>query len=65
MIKSRRQPDHPRKKKSSYTAAGDHQDRQEQDSGGGGGGGGDEIEIDPRYGVEKRLVPSGPNPLHN
>lgn len=23
------------------------------------------IEIDPRYGVEKRLVPSGPNPLHN
>ncbi|KAK9675992.1 hypothetical protein RND81_11G046400 [Saponaria officinalis] len=21
--------------------------------------------IDPRYGVEKRLVPSGPNPLHN
>ncbi|KZV34688.1 hypothetical protein F511_00590 [Dorcoceras hygrometricum] len=25
--------------------------------------GGDEI--DPRYGVEKRLVPGGPNPLHN
>ncbi|KAJ4827864.1 hypothetical protein Tsubulata_020351 [Turnera subulata] len=23
------------------------------------------VEIDPRYGVEKRLVPSGPNPLHN
>ncbi|KDP41278.1 hypothetical protein JCGZ_15685 [Jatropha curcas] len=22
-------------------------------------------EIDPRYGVETRLVPSGPNPLHN
>ncbi|KAK1415992.1 hypothetical protein QVD17_31780 [Tagetes erecta] len=22
-------------------------------------------EIDPRYGVSKRLVPSGPNPLHN
>ncbi|XP_039163122.1 CLAVATA3/ESR (CLE)-related protein 9-like [Eucalyptus grandis] len=22
-------------------------------------------EIDPRYGVNKRLVPSGPNPLHN
>ncbi|GAV91796.1 hypothetical protein CFOL_v3_35182 [Cephalotus follicularis] len=22
-------------------------------------------DIDPRYGVEKRLVPSGPNPLHN
>ncbi|CAH8349885.1 unnamed protein product [Eruca vesicaria subsp. sativa] len=22
-------------------------------------------EIDPRYGFEKRLVPSGPNPLHN
>ncbi|KAJ0436239.1 hypothetical protein HanIR_Chr17g0902391 [Helianthus annuus] len=22
-------------------------------------------EIDPRYGVAKRLVPSGPNPLHN
>ncbi|KAK9135358.1 hypothetical protein Syun_014688 [Stephania yunnanensis] len=22
-------------------------------------------EIDPRYGVEKRLVPTGPNPLHN
>ncbi|CAK9149516.1 unnamed protein product [Ilex paraguariensis] len=22
-------------------------------------------EIDPRFGVEKRLVPSGPNPLHN
>nr|GLL47641.1 CLAVATA3/ESR (CLE)-related protein 9-like [Ipomoea trifida] len=22
-------------------------------------------EIDPRYGIEKRLVPSGPNPLHN
>ncbi|KAG9439781.1 hypothetical protein H6P81_019946 [Aristolochia fimbriata] len=26
--------------------------------------GGDD-EIDPRYGVQKRLVPSGPNPLHN
>ncbi|KZV28358.1 hypothetical protein F511_11184 [Dorcoceras hygrometricum] len=26
---------------------------------------GDGREIDPRYGVEKRLVPSGPNPLHN
>ncbi|KAL2546695.1 Uncharacterized protein Fot_15928 [Forsythia ovata] len=25
----------------------------------------DDNEIDPRYGVEKRLVPSGPNPLHN
>lgn len=24
-----------------------------------------EGEIDPRYGVEKRLVPTGPNPLHN
>ncbi|KAF3789883.1 CLAVATA3/ESR protein [Nymphaea thermarum] len=22
-------------------------------------------ELDPRYGVEKRLVPTGPNPLHN
>ncbi|KAG6537454.1 hypothetical protein ZIOFF_002548 [Zingiber officinale] len=22
-------------------------------------------EMDPRYGVEKRLVPTGPNPLHN
>jgi len=22
-------------------------------------------EIDPRYGVEKRVVPTGPNPLHN
>ena len=22
-------------------------------------------EIDPRYGVSKRVVPSGPNPLHN
>ncbi|GFP90643.1 clavata3/esr (cle)-related protein 13 [Phtheirospermum japonicum] len=22
-------------------------------------------EIDPRFGVEKRYVPSGPNPLHN
>ncbi|KAK8924057.1 CLAVATA3/ESR (CLE)-related protein 10 [Platanthera zijinensis] len=22
-------------------------------------------EIDERYGMEKRLVPSGPNPLHN
>ncbi|KAK9063631.1 hypothetical protein SSX86_017505 [Deinandra increscens subsp. villosa] len=22
-------------------------------------------DIDPRYGVSKRLVPSGPNPLHN
>ncbi|CAH9147511.1 unnamed protein product [Cuscuta epithymum] len=22
-------------------------------------------EVDPRYGVDKRLVPSGPNPLHN
>ncbi|KAJ8464268.1 hypothetical protein OPV22_026820 [Ensete ventricosum] len=22
-------------------------------------------EIDPRYGVQKRLVPTGPNPLHN
>ncbi|KAL8248601.1 hypothetical protein R6Q59_005469 [Mikania micrantha] len=21
--------------------------------------------IDPRYGIEKRLVPSGPNPLHH
>ncbi|KAL5726068.1 hypothetical protein ACHQM5_009139 [Ranunculus cassubicifolius] len=25
----------------------------------------DGSEIDPRYGVEKRLVPSGPNPLHH
>jgi hypothetical protein len=24
-----------------------------------------DYEIDPRFGVEKRLVPSGPNPLHN
>ncbi|OIW19711.1 hypothetical protein TanjilG_18521 [Lupinus angustifolius] len=24
-----------------------------------------ESEIDPRYGVEKRLVPTGPNPLHH
>ncbi|KAI4313978.1 hypothetical protein L6164_026921 [Bauhinia variegata] len=24
-----------------------------------------ENEIDPRYGVEKRRVPTGPNPLHN
>ncbi|KAJ4916596.1 CLAVATA3/ESR (CLE)-related protein 9 [Raphanus sativus] len=23
------------------------------------------LEIDPMYGVDKRLVPSGPNPLHN
>ncbi|EEF50649.1 CLE12, putative [Ricinus communis] len=22
-------------------------------------------EIDPRYGAEKRLVPTGPNPLHH
>ncbi|XWS50691.1 hypothetical protein CRYUN_Cryun12cG0108200 [Craigia yunnanensis] len=22
-------------------------------------------EIDPRYGVEQRLVPTGPNPLHH
>ncbi|KAI4373839.1 hypothetical protein MLD38_011911 [Melastoma candidum] len=28
-------------------------------------GDGDDHEVDPRYGVEKRLVPSGPNPLHN
>ncbi|KAF6993178.1 hypothetical protein CFC21_010104 [Triticum aestivum] len=26
---------------------------------------GDGQEIDPRYGVEKRLVPTGPNPLHH
>ncbi|XXG65440.1 hypothetical protein AAC387_Pa05g3140 [Persea americana] len=25
----------------------------------------DDDEIDPRYGVEKRLVPTGPNPLHH
>ncbi|KAM7484512.1 hypothetical protein LguiA_000521 [Lonicera macranthoides] len=24
-----------------------------------------ESEVDPRYGVEKRLVPTGPNPLHH
>ncbi|PRQ40682.1 hypothetical protein RchiOBHm_Chr4g0438701 [Rosa chinensis] len=24
-----------------------------------------DYQIDPRYGVEKRRVPSGPNPLHN
>ncbi|EOY02153.1 hypothetical protein QUC31_013413 [Theobroma cacao] len=24
-----------------------------------------DTEIDPRYGVEKRLVPTGPNPLHH
>ncbi|KAK2357718.1 CLAVATA3/ESR-RELATED [Trifolium repens] len=24
-----------------------------------------ETEIDPRYGVDKRLVPTGPNPLHH
>ncbi|KAJ4909727.1 CLAVATA3/ESR (CLE)-related protein 12 [Raphanus sativus] len=34
-----------------------HQPRSDQ------GHGGDEI--DPRYGVEKRRVPSGPNPLHH
>ncbi|KAM1497984.1 hypothetical protein ACFX15_020402 [Malus domestica] len=32
-----------------------HDDHQDQDG----------HQIDPRYGVEKRLVPSGPNPLHN
>nr|XP_027191052.1 CLAVATA3/ESR (CLE)-related protein 9-like [Cicer arietinum] len=26
---------------------------------------GNGVEVDPRYGVDKRLVPSGPNPLHN
>ncbi|EPS61224.1 hypothetical protein M569_13577 [Genlisea aurea] len=26
---------------------------------------GDDGEIDPRYSIEKRLVPGGPNPLHN
>ncbi|OMP06840.1 hypothetical protein COLO4_07860 [Corchorus olitorius] len=26
---------------------------------------GDDTEIDPRYGVQKRLVPTGPNPLHH
>ncbi|KAL5231216.1 hypothetical protein ABZP36_029992 [Zizania latifolia] len=26
---------------------------------------GREVEIDARYGVAKRLVPTGPNPLHN
>ncbi|KAF6987554.1 hypothetical protein CFC21_005187 [Triticum aestivum] len=26
---------------------------------------GDGEEVDPRYGVEKRLVPTGPNPLHH
>ncbi|XP_062118883.1 CLAVATA3/ESR (CLE)-related protein 13 [Humulus lupulus] len=31
----------------------------EPDPGGGG------TQIDPRYGVEKRLVPTGPNPLHH
>ncbi|RRT32291.1 hypothetical protein B296_00048595 [Ensete ventricosum] len=25
----------------------------------------DSDEIDPRYGVEKRIVPMGPNPLHH
>ncbi|KAJ8509859.1 hypothetical protein OPV22_000293 [Ensete ventricosum] len=25
----------------------------------------EEEEVDPRYGVEKRFVPTGPNPLHN
>ncbi|KAJ8774588.1 hypothetical protein K2173_017034 [Erythroxylum novogranatense] len=25
----------------------------------------EEKKIDPRYGVEKRLVPTGPNPLHH
>nr|AFK47063.1 unknown [Lotus japonicus] len=25
----------------------------------------DQTEVDPRYGVDKRLVPSGPNPLHH
>ncbi|KAG8068061.1 hypothetical protein GUJ93_ZPchr0005g15254 [Zizania palustris] len=47
-------------------------------SGGGGGGGGShhrrpsplpppgrDEEADARYGVAKRLVPTGPNPLHN
>jgi hypothetical protein len=27
--------------------------------------GGDGAEVDPRYGAEKRLVPTGPNPLHH
>lgn len=30
-----------------------------------GGGTNNGHEIDPRYGVEKRLVPTGPNPLHH
>ncbi|CAL1408314.1 unnamed protein product [Linum trigynum] len=29
------------------------------------GGGSSPPEIDPRYGVDKRLVPTGPNPLHH
>ncbi|CAL1360279.1 unnamed protein product [Linum trigynum] len=45
----------PRRRKSSLEEAAA--------AGRGSGGGGEEI--DPRYGVEKRLVPSGPNPLHN
>ncbi|KAL3636119.1 hypothetical protein CASFOL_020666 [Castilleja foliolosa] len=38
-----------------------HHHRELQPESGPPGGG----EIDPRYGAEKRLVPSGPNPLHH
>ncbi|GFP96635.1 clavata3/esr (cle)-related protein 13 [Phtheirospermum japonicum] len=37
-----------------------HHKELQPESGPSGGG-----EIDPRYGAEKRLVPSGPNPLHH
>ncbi|EXC28057.1 hypothetical protein L484_022293 [Morus notabilis] len=37
-----------------------HRHKHAQPDPGGGGS-----EIDPRYGVEKRLVPTGPNPLHH
>lgn len=32
---------------------------------GGGGGGGDEFSSSSIYGASKRMVPQGPNPLHN
>ena len=38
-------------------AAGDHDDHHDENE--------NENEIDPRYGVEKRRVPTGPNPLHH
>ncbi|KAM1299849.1 hypothetical protein ACFX2H_011105 [Malus domestica] len=52
---------HQQRQRSSKTLPDDHHHMQAQSEPSAD----DPMEIDPRYGVEKRRVPTGPNPLHH